>query len=756
MLCGIFLWVLDATIGASLVALLVAAIKKIFHHRISARLHHALWLIVLIRLLFPFFPNSSVSIFNIWQLGVDSIKHAVSPLSPVASNGPQIQIEQNSKQTDFSQTNQIKQPENRNLPDTSVSRQIKTDPAIPAQDNHTLGVKTAAIVWLAGCISLFGYLCAYMLRARSRLSSLKIATDPRVVSIMDDCRKRFGITQPIPIYTGSDRKSPHISGVIHPWIYCPKEICEESNASQLTHVFAHELAHYKRKDIVWNLLGLFALTIHWMNPLVWLLVKQMKTDRELACDAYVLNVLGEAESVPYGMTIIQFLQRFSASRQQLHLLHFYEANNKNQMTRRIQMIKNFRAGSYKLSAAAVLCVAMMSSVTLTNAAVKVESPAKPAASAETKTKQEGRLLFDWDLRGYDRLSKGIQTAGFPFKIPDVLGMNYEFSGIYIDRNKLRTNKETHVQIDFGNKGDSSPQFLHFSASSGLHGMEAAYQRIVEEEKKGYGEQKIEKQNLKVQGLDVWKVTFTDKHSNGNVTDKNNITEVYYLWEDDGIQYNIGSFASDPQEDIVKMIVNAKYPDQTMKERYVGFHSYVMDLYDTEDVQHGSKAIGLTPKFPLELPGQFKAIGAYISSKVNFSSPENDADYKTMYFGMYYNVPGKNKKIPVVNSISFDQIKDIKIYDDMKKNGHVAFFLPFDEKNLVNVHMQKIAGKEVFKTEKYKERGESSRAEDPTLISYFWRENDICFKVTFTDEVSNHEVIVSYLMNQKAVDFNNLK
>lgn len=32
MLCAIFLWVFDATIGASLVALMVIAIKKIFHH----------------------------------------------------------------------------------------------------------------------------------------------------------------------------------------------------------------------------------------------------------------------------------------------------------------------------------------------------------------------------------------------------------------------------------------------------------------------------------------------------------------------------------------------------------------------------------------------------------------------------------------------------------------------------------------------------------------------------------------------------
>lgn len=746
MLCEIFLWVFDATIGASLVAFMVIAIKKIFHHRISARLHHALWLIVLIRLLFPFLPNSSVSIFNIWQLGVDSIKNAVSPHSPIANDASQKEREQNSKQINSPQNDKTKQPENQKLLDPSISHPIKIDPD-PVEDTHTLGVKIAAIVWLIGCISLLGFMCAYLLRTRSRMSSLKIVTNPQVISIMDDCRKRFGITKPIPIYSGSYRKSPHIAGLIHPWIYFPEEICKESNASALTHVFSHELAHYKRKDIAWNLLGLLALAIHWMNPFIWMCVKQMKADRELACDAYVLNVLGEAESVPYGMTIIQFLQRFSTNRQQLHLLPFTEANNKNQMIRRIQMIKSFKAGSYKLSVAAVLCVALMSSVTLTNAAVKVESTVKPVTSDQANTEQEARLLFDSDERTYDRFSKGIQTTGFAFKVPDVLAMDYEFRGMYIDQKKLRTNKETHVYIEFLQKGPSSKD-VRFSASSGLNGLEAAYKIIVDEQTKGYGEQKIEKQNLNVQGLDVMKVTF--------IGEDNDINYVYYLWQENGIQYSLSSFASDPQENIVKMISNVKYPDQAMKERYIGYYGYVMGLYDTEDVQHGSKAIGFTPKFPLELPGQFKGTAADISSKINFSMPANEEDYKTLFLGINYDVAEKNKRLKGENRISFDQIKDTKIYEDMKKNGNVAFYYAMDEAYKVKVNMLKIAGNEVFKTEKYKRYGESSKAEDPTLISYFWRENDVCFKVTFTDEVSNEEEIVSYLMSQKAVDFKNLK
>ncbi|WP_308460907.1 M56 family metallopeptidase [Brevibacillus formosus] len=41
-----------------------------------------------------------------------------------------------------------------------------------------------------------------------------------------------------------------------------------------------------------------------MNPLVWVWIPKMKADMELACDEYVLEILGEKESIPYGMTLL--------------------------------------------------------------------------------------------------------------------------------------------------------------------------------------------------------------------------------------------------------------------------------------------------------------------------------------------------------------------------------------------------------------------------------------------------------------------
>lgn len=79
-----FLWFLDATAAASVVLLLVLAVQRLLRRRLSPRLVHALWLLVLLRLLVPVFPDSPVSIFHLLQLGKAS-KQAVV-LEPLAEN----------------------------------------------------------------------------------------------------------------------------------------------------------------------------------------------------------------------------------------------------------------------------------------------------------------------------------------------------------------------------------------------------------------------------------------------------------------------------------------------------------------------------------------------------------------------------------------------------------------------------------------------------------------------------------------------
>ncbi len=73
----------------------------------------------------------------------------------------------------------------------------------------------------------------------------------------------------------------------------------------------HELQHYKHKDAVASYLMNLAGVIYWFNPLVWYALKEMRNDREVACDTSVLKMLDKKDYENYGNTLINFAEKIS-------------------------------------------------------------------------------------------------------------------------------------------------------------------------------------------------------------------------------------------------------------------------------------------------------------------------------------------------------------------------------------------------------------------------------------------------------------
>lgn len=57
-------------------------------------------------------------------------------------------------------------------------------------------------------------------------------------------------------------------------------------------VLTREWVHIRRFDALTKLLFAAALTVHWFNPLVWVLFFLGNRDLELSCDAWVLRHIG--------------------------------------------------------------------------------------------------------------------------------------------------------------------------------------------------------------------------------------------------------------------------------------------------------------------------------------------------------------------------------------------------------------------------------------------------------------------------------
>lgn len=724
-LCRLFLVVIDVTAAASIVILLVMAITKWFHRHMSARFVDMLWLIVLVRLVVPVFPSSPVSVFHLFQMGFD-LKPAVSQLYAT------VQVPHDSESTQWKGS----QNQSMNGPGTTDLLSIEGRPSQEFVNReifvHTypVSLQIVSVVWLSGAIAFSGYLILFMRKMRQQRDKLHLVDDPRVLSIMNDCRLRFGIRKPLPVYAGNYAKSPYLSGIFHPWMYLPEPLESHLSDSQLAYVFSHELGHYKRNDIVWNTIGSFALAIHWMNPLVWYCIKQMKSDREIACDSYVLETIGEKEAIPYGLTILECLRRFSAMRDQPNLLYFYGSNN--HMARRISMIQSFKKGSYRWSTAAIIGVVILGSMTLTNASTTVQ-----ADSVETIAGERDRILFDSSFRSYGNLEKAVKISDFAFKVPSTLPSGYQFESIKYNPAGQGNLPGSEVSVVF----EKSKDGIHygnatFTATAKGNGLDAAIQAIEISETQGEKDREIKKETLSIQGMNAVKVTIHTEHWD----------KPYYIWQDQGIQYQISGNQEMTNQDLINMITSMEYPDSDSYQQYVNHDLLIEYIYDTGDLQQVPESIGFMPKFPLQLPGSFQAVLAFETKKINFSYPDDEADKKSRLLSIQYKRTDQDKA--GVSRFGYLQIKDNNQYEAIQKNGQVAYMRIDGEKNVVKAAPLMVGGREVLKTAAYKIDGALSSPSESDLVSYFWKENGVCHQVTFQKKESGQEDVVLSLMNAK--------
>lgn len=123
--------------------------------------------------------------------------------------------------------------------------------------------------------------------------------------------ERMGINRNIHVYSTAFLKSPIIVGLLKPCIYLPIHLISDYNESDMRYMLLHELQHYKHKDAIANYLMNFAGVIYWFNPLVWYALKEMRNDREVACDTSVLKMLEEDDYADYGNTLINFAEKIS-------------------------------------------------------------------------------------------------------------------------------------------------------------------------------------------------------------------------------------------------------------------------------------------------------------------------------------------------------------------------------------------------------------------------------------------------------------
>ena len=154
---------------------------------------------------------------------------------------------------------------------------------------------------------------------------------------------------------------PMLLGLVKPMVVLPDQ---GYDIGVLRGVLAHELMHYKRKDILYKWIALFVFSLHWFNPLTRLFFMELDCACELSCDERILTPMSGSEKIRYGEALLEFAAGRGRNKQ---VLASAFATPKRNLKERIEQIvsdkKRNRRMTALLAAVAILvlsgCAALL-------------------------------------------------------------------------------------------------------------------------------------------------------------------------------------------------------------------------------------------------------------------------------------------------------------------------------------------------------------------------------------------------------------
>jgi beta-lactamase regulating signal transducer with metallopeptidase domain len=136
-------------------------------------------------------------------------------------------------------------------------------------------------------------------------------------------------------------------------------------------VIAHELAHLRRRDHWVRRLEMVAAVLHWWNPLFWIARKKLRADAELACDAWAA---GQADRRAYAEALLEVCS-FNPRRRPAPAVGVI-GEGRRAMQERLTMIMRDRVPC-RLAFGAKLVVALMALAAVPAWTLGQSAPTKP-------------------------------------------------------------------------------------------------------------------------------------------------------------------------------------------------------------------------------------------------------------------------------------------------------------------------------------------------------------------------------------------
>ena len=246
----------------SSVIIVVAAAAAGLMRRASAASRHFVWTLAVVGLLML---PAAVAVLPSWNIPIRREMPSISIVQPAAS----MAIESGAR------------------PTANAPARNDAAPQRIAAVALSLGV-ILATAYVAGVAFLLARLVVELWKTRRILSRSTTVIELEWTQLLNECSAHLEMRRDVRLMRSREEVMPMTGGIRKPAIVIPA-VADTWDDDRRRAVILHELAHVVRFDCLTQILAEAAVALYWPHPGVWWAARQLRVERELACDDRVLS-----------------------------------------------------------------------------------------------------------------------------------------------------------------------------------------------------------------------------------------------------------------------------------------------------------------------------------------------------------------------------------------------------------------------------------------------------------------------------------
>lgn len=371
----IFKIFLSLSLSGSLMILILFLCRHFWKDKVSKQWQYYIWLIVIGRLLLPFAPETNLMGIADRTFQTDTVLQQQEPLQ-TSENGP--------------------------------------------ADIITLLANNIRLVWLViALILLIRKITVYQSFIRYVKAGQILVSDIGLLDRLSVISEQGGMKKPVELCVNPLISSPLLIGFFRPCIVLPTTDISEKD---FRYTVLHELTHNRRRDMFYKWLVQVTVCLHWFNPLVYVMSREINKACEFSCDEAVIVKLDQNGAQEYGKTLLDTMLKAGSYKESLASVTLNE--NKEILKERLGAIMRFNKKSRLRTAFSIaFTAALMCMATFTGAYAAGADYGEPTTAAQSNAASDTKGTVVIDLSNDKGQNSLIHSSSFKASDGQVLTLD---------------------------------------------------------------------------------------------------------------------------------------------------------------------------------------------------------------------------------------------------------------------------------------------------------------------------------------------